>query len=52
MRNSNDSDFSALAKVRSMHHLIGLAEPVLTRNGDIIARLTGLSRLWIGLGYG
>lgn len=29
--------------------LIGLAGPVLTRNGDIIARLTGLSRSWIGL---
>ncbi len=29
--------------------LIGLAGPVLTRYGDIIARLTGLSRTWIGL---
>lgn len=29
--------------------LIGLAGPALTRNGDIIARLTGLSRSWIGL---
>lgn len=28
---------------------IGLAGPVLTRNGEIIARLTGLSRSWIGL---
>jgi cation:H+ antiporter len=29
--------------------LIGLAGPALTRNGDIIARLTGLSRSWVGL---
>jgi len=29
--------------------LIGLAGPVLTYYGDIIARLTGLSRTWIGL---
>jgi cation:H+ antiporter len=29
--------------------LIGLAGPVLTRYADIIARLTGLSRTWIGL---
>jgi cation:H+ antiporter len=29
--------------------LIGLAGPALTRYGDIIARLTGLSRSWIGL---
>ncbi|MCR4281671.1 MAG: hypothetical protein NUV72_01380 [Bauldia sp.] len=29
--------------------LIGAAGPVLTRYGDIIARLTGLSRSWIGL---
>jgi cation:H+ antiporter len=29
--------------------LIGVAGPALTRNGDIIARLTGLSRSWIGL---
>ncbi len=29
--------------------LIGFAGPALTRNGDIIARLTGLSRSWIGL---
>ena len=29
--------------------LIGLAGPSLTRYGDIIARLTGLSRSWIGL---
>jgi cation:H+ antiporter len=29
--------------------LIGAAGPALTRNGDIIARLTGLSRSWIGL---
>lgn len=29
--------------------MIGLAGPVLTRNGDVIARLTGLSRSWIGL---
>lgn len=29
--------------------LIGAAGPVLTRYGDIIARLTGLSRTWIGL---
>jgi cation:H+ antiporter len=29
--------------------LIGFAGPVLTRYGDIIARLTGLSRTWIGL---
>jgi cation:H+ antiporter len=29
--------------------LIGLAGPVLTQYGDIIARLTGLSRSWIGL---
>ncbi|PTQ12186.1 cation transporter [Sphingomonas oleivorans] len=29
--------------------LIGLAGPVLTRSGDAIARLTGLSRSWIGL---
>lgn len=29
--------------------LIGVAGPVLTRNGDIIARRTGLSRSWIGL---
>jgi cation:H+ antiporter len=29
--------------------LIGLAGPVLTRYGDVIARLTGLSRSWIGL---
>ena len=29
--------------------LIGLADPALTRYGDVIARLTGLSRSWIGL---
>lgn len=29
--------------------LIGFAGPVLTHYGDIIARLTGLSRTWIGL---
>src|SRR5512139_2765549 len=29
--------------------LIGIAGPVLTRYADIIARLTGLSRTWIGL---
>jgi cation:H+ antiporter len=29
--------------------LIGLAGPVLTQYGDVIARLTGLSRSWIGL---
>jgi len=29
--------------------LIGLAGPILTRNGDAIARLTGLSRSWVGL---
>jgi len=29
--------------------LIGLAGPVLTKYGDVIARLTGLSRSWIGL---
>lgn len=28
---------------------IGLAGPVLTHYGDVIARLTGLSRTWIGL---
>lgn len=29
--------------------LIGFAGPVLTHYGDVIARLTGLSRTWIGL---
>jgi cation:H+ antiporter len=29
--------------------LIGVAGPALTRYGDVIARLTGLSRSWIGL---
>ncbi len=29
--------------------LIGIAGPVLTQYGDMIARLTGLSRSWIGL---
>jgi cation:H+ antiporter len=29
--------------------LIGLAGPQLTRYGDVIARLTGLSRSWVGL---
>lgn len=29
--------------------LIGLAGPALIRNGDVIARLTGISRSWIGL---
>jgi cation:H+ antiporter len=29
--------------------MIGLAGPVLTRYADIIARLTGLSRSWVGL---
>lgn len=29
--------------------LIGFAGPALVRNGDIIARLTGLSRSWVGL---
>jgi cation:H+ antiporter len=29
--------------------LIGMAGPVLTQYGDVIARLTGLSRTWIGL---
>jgi cation:H+ antiporter len=29
--------------------LVGIAGPVLTRYGDIIARKTGLSRTWIGL---
>jgi cation:H+ antiporter len=28
---------------------IGLAGPLLTRYGDVIARLTGLSRSWVGL---
>jgi len=29
--------------------MIGLAGPVLIRNGEIISRLTGLSQTWIGL---
>ena len=29
--------------------LIGIAGPFLTRYADVIARLTGLSRSWIGL---
>ncbi|MDE2335533.1 MAG: sodium:calcium antiporter [Rhodospirillales bacterium] len=29
--------------------LLGFAGPVLTRYGDVIARLTGLSRSWVGL---
>lgn len=29
--------------------LIGLAGPALTHHGDVIARLTGLSRSWVGL---
>lgn len=29
--------------------VIGFAGPILTRNGDIIAKATGLSRSWIGL---
>ncbi len=29
--------------------LVGMAGPVLTRYGDVIARKTGLSRTWIGL---
>ncbi len=29
--------------------MIGMAGPVLTHYGDVIARLTGLSRTWIGL---
>jgi cation:H+ antiporter len=29
--------------------LIGIAGPILTRYGDIIARLTGLARSWVGL---
>jgi cation:H+ antiporter len=29
--------------------LIGMAGPLLTHYGDVIARLTGLSRTWIGL---
>ena len=29
--------------------LIGLAGPALTRYGDVIARLTGFSRSWVGL---
>ena len=29
--------------------MIGLAGPVLTHYGDVIARLTGLSRSWVGL---
>ncbi len=29
--------------------LIGIAGPVLVRNGDIIGRLTGVSQSWIGL---
>ena len=29
--------------------LIGVAGPVLTRYADVISRLTGLSRSWIGL---
>lgn len=29
--------------------MIGVAGPILVRNGDAIARLTGLSRSWIGL---
>lgn len=29
--------------------MVGIAGPVLTRYGDIIARKTGLSRTWIGL---
>jgi Ca2+/Na+ antiporter len=29
--------------------LIGMAGPLLTHYGDVMARLTGLSRSWIGL---
>lgn len=29
--------------------VIGFAGPILTRNGDIIAKATGLSRSWVGL---
>jgi cation:H+ antiporter len=29
--------------------MVGLAGPALSRYGDIIAQLTGLSRTWIGL---
>jgi cation:H+ antiporter len=29
--------------------LISIAGPVLTRYADVIARLTGLSRSWVGL---
>jgi cation:H+ antiporter len=36
-------------KLAACAALIGLAGPVLTHYGDIIARLTGLSRTWIGL---
>ncbi|MEX0751707.1 MAG: hypothetical protein WD073_02125 [Xanthobacteraceae bacterium] len=36
-------------KLMACAALIGFAGPVLTRYGDIIARLTGLSRSWIGL---
>jgi cation:H+ antiporter len=36
-------------KLAACAALIGLAGPVLTRNADVIARLTGLSRSWIGL---
>src|SRR3972149_1556426 len=36
-------------KLMACAALIGIAGPVLTRYGDMIARLTGLSRSWIGL---
>lgn len=36
-------------KLAACAALIGLAGPVLTHYGDVIARLTGLSRTWIGL---
>ena len=39
----------AWAKFAVCAALIGVAGPVLTRYGDIIARRTGVSRTWIGL---
>jgi Ca2+/Na+ antiporter len=48
-RGSDDNDLLPWLKFAICVALIGLAGPALTRNGDIIARLTGLSRSWIGL---
>lgn len=49
MRRRDDGDTVSWLKFAVCTALIGLAGLALTRYGDVIARLTGLSRSWVGL---